>query len=561
MSRQLIPVLSLFSGCGGMDLGFRRRGFIPVLAIDINQAAINSYNWNDKRRIAQIKDLSTTTADDIVRLVQQAAPNERLRGVIGGPPCQCFSVGNVHRKQNDPRTELPLRYGEILKALNAEFKLDFFVFENVAGLKSDKHKHHFSNFVTSFQEAGFNVFEQALNANAFGVPQNRRRVFIVGINKELYPNVQFKFPNGNLDHLITVRDAIASLPEPAFFKRGIKRKEIPCHSNHWTMNPKSPKFTNGSSKSGRSFRKLKWDQPSWAVAYGHREIHVHPGGTRRVSIFEAMLLQGFPQSFELRGNLSEQVEQVSNAVPPPLASAMAGAIRGTIYGRIGRIQRNLLGWFKENHRSFPWRKTKDPYKILIAEKLLQQTGVTEQLVSAYHKIIRLYPTVESLSNAHSKALRQIIAPLGFSYRADELPRLAKTIVRIQQGRVPRSLDDLLDLPGVGDYTARAILSFAYDEDVPVVDTNIARLLHRVFGIAGPMPSNPARKRQLIDMATALVPKGKSRDFNLAALDLCASICTARQPNCAECPIREECDYGRKALNPLRPNQNGLHRSK
>src|SRR5262249_11304295 len=105
---------------------------------------------------------------------------------------------------------------------------------------------------------------------------------------------------------------------------------------------------------------------------------------------------------------------------------------------------------------------------------------------------------------------------------------------------------LLRLPGIGDYAARAILSFAYDQDVPIVDTNIARLLHRIFGITNPIPSNPARNKQLIEMATALVPEGQSRNFNLAALDLCASTCTARQPNCAICPIRNECDYGKSA---------------
>jgi DNA (cytosine-5)-methyltransferase 1 len=557
----MIPVLSLFCGCGGMDLGFRMAGFDPILAIDISEAAIATYNWNRKRCVAKRSDLSSITGEEIVAQVREAAPNTRLRGVIGGPPCQSFSIGNVHQKEDDPRKELPLRYAEILSALNEEFQLDFFVFENVVGLRSDRHEQDLASFLVAFKEAGFNVFQEQLNARAFGVAQNRKRVFLVGINKQLYPTVVFKFPAGNPDNPKTVWKAIGGLPEPAFFNRKINRKDIPHHPNHWTMNPKSLKFTNGSSKSGRSFRKLKWDHPSWTVAYGHREIHVHPRGTRRISIFEAMLLQGLPAGYELRGNLTQQVEQISNAVPPPLARAIARAIRMTIYERTGRIQKNLLTWFGENERSFPWRKTNRPYRILLAEKLLQQTAATDQVVVAYERILSLYPTLQSLSEARSAVLREIIAPLGFSYRAEELPKLAKTIVRTHQNKVPRDLRDLLALPGVGDYMARAILSFAYYQDVPVVDTNIARLLRRVFGVAGPMPSNPARKRKLIDMATALVPKGKARDFNLAALDLCASICTARQPNCAECPIREECDYGRKALSPVRPHRNGLRRRK
>ncbi len=528
-----------------MDLGFRLEGFNPVLAIDISDAAIASYNWNRKRRIAIRADLSSTTGDEIIRLLREAAPNVRLKGVIGGPPCQSFSISNVHAKDDDPRRELPLRYGEILKTLNKEFNLDFFVFENVGGLKSDKHKKHLTSFVTAFEDAGFRVFEESLNANAFGVPQNRKRVFLVGINKQLYPDVVFKFPIGNEDDRVTVGEAIGGLTEPAFFNRKIKRKDIPRHPNHWTMNPKSPKFTNGSSKSGRSFRRLKWDEPSWTVAYGHREIHVHPSGNRRVSIFEAMLLQGFPPGYVLLGNLTEQVEQVSNAVPPPLARAIAESIRETIYERVRKIQVNLLAWFKRNHRSFPWRQTRNPYRVLLAEKLLQQTAATKSLVKAYNKLVKEFPTLKAMADAQPAALRQIIGQLGFTYRADELPRLAREIMVAHKGKIPTEIEYLLSLPGIGDYSARAIKCFAYDHDVPIVDTNIARLLHRIFGISEPLPANPSRNKQLLAIASMLIPPGKARDFNLAALDLCASICTVRQPKCSVCPIRNECHTGQE----------------
>jgi DNA (cytosine-5)-methyltransferase 1 len=550
MSHFSIPVLSLFCGCGAMDLGFRRAGFNPVLAIDISDAAIASYNWNRKKRVAFCADLSCTAGDEIIRLLREAAPNVRPRGVIGGPPCQSFSLSNVHGKDDDPRRELPFRYGEILKSLNEEFTLDFFVFENVGGLKSDKHQKYLTMFVTAFEDAGFRVFEQSLNARDFGVPQNRKRVFLVGINEEIYPNAVFKFPIGN-DNGLTVSKAIRGLPEPTFFNRNLKRQDIPRHPNHWTMNPKSPKFSNGSKRTGRSFRKLEWDKPSWTVAYGHREIHVHPNGNRRVTIFEAMLLQGFPSTYQLLGNLSEQVEQVSNAVPPQLAQAIAESIRQTTYDRVANIQNNLLNWFKHNRRSFPWRKTRNAYRILIAEKLLQQTAATDNVVSAYRTIIASYPHVQSLSKANPAHLKKIIGKLGFVYRAEELPKLAQEIVASHSGRIPRKLRDLLALPGVGDYTARAIMTFAYDENIPIVDTNIARLIHRIYGITDRLPANPARNKQLIGIAANLVPPGRSRDFNLAALDLCATICTARQPKCFECPIQKECETGREMSDPNR----------
>jgi len=543
MSPPPIFVLSLFCGCGAMDLGFRQAGFDPVLAIDISDAAIASYNWNRKKRVALCADLSSTTGDEIMRILRDVAPDVRPRGVIGGPPCQSFSLSNVHGRDDDPRRDLPLRYGEILKALNEEFTLDFFVFENVGGLKSEKHKKYLARFVTGFEDAGFRVFEESLNARDFGVPQNRKRIFLVGINEEIYPNVVYKFPSGNHDEL-TVGKTIRGLPKPAFFSRDIKRHDIPRHPNHWTMNPKSPKFSNGAKSTGRSFRKLEWDRPSWTVAYGHREIHVHPNGDRRVTIFEAMLLQGFPRTYQLLGTLSEQVEQVSNAVPPQVAQAIAESIRQTIYDRVTNIQKNLLKWFKHNRRSFPWRQTRNGYRVLIAEKLLQQTAATDNVVSAYRTLIASYPNVQSLSEAKPAHLRKIIGKLGFAYRAEELPKLAQEIVGSHSGRIPRKLHDLLALPGVGDYTARAIMTFAHNENIPIVDTNIARLIYRIFGIKQRLPANPARNKQLIAIAARLVPPGRSRDFNLAALDLCSAICTAREPKCFRCPIQKQCDTGR-----------------
>lgn len=546
MPRPLIPIISLFSGPGGMDLGFRRAGFRSVLAIDLDPAAIETYNKNNKGKIAVQRNIAELADDEIVKLVKEQAPGVQPRGVVGGPPCQSFSVSNVHGKRNDPRKKLLLRYVQIVAALNREFNLDFFVCENVTGLKSNKHNRYFRKILKAFEDAGFEVFEDQLDASSFGVPQKRTRVFIVGINKQLYPNIQFKFPDGDVAPAITVGNVIRDLPEPAFFRSKIKPEDIPHHPNHWTMNPRSTKFTNGSNNgfngNGRSFRKLSWDEPSWTVAYGNREMHVHPNGNRRVSVFEAMLFQGFPESYVLSGNLTQQVTQISDAVPPPLAEAIGKAVKKTIYERTKAIQKDLLRWFKLNQRSFPWRTTKDPYKILLAEKLLQQTAATEKVVTAYKEIIKLYPTIEALAEAKATDLREIITPLGFAYRAEELPRLANEILNRDGGKVPQSVDELLKLPGVGDYSARAVLSFAFNRDVPIVDTNIARLLYRVYGISEPMPSNPARNKRLIDIASALIPKGKSRDFNLGALDLCALVCKPSQPDCLNCPIGQHCAY-------------------
>lgn len=547
---QKMPVVSLFCGCGGLDLGFESEGFESVVAIDNNPIAVETYNMNHPGMKALCGDLSTLKGSDVVRLVENIAPGVRPRGVIGGPPCQSFSRGNVHSVDADPRHELPLHYAQILEVLNKEYHLDFFVFENVVGLKSNKHQERFTNILKALENAGFTVFEDVLNAKWFGVPQSRRRVFVVGINRELYPNVDFRFPPGDLRSCRTVENAIGGLPEPAYFRRGLSSSNIPFHPNHWTMNPRSSKLTGMSTsdtKNGRSFRRLDWQEPSPTVAYGHREIHVHPDGKRRLSIFEAMRLQGFPDDYVLLGNLTSQVTQVSDAVPPPLARAIAQAIRSAVLAPQEEVSAQLLVWFDHHERHFPWRDTTDPYAILLAEKLLQQTSVGEPVLKTYSAILSRFPTVYALAQATQSELESMMAVLGFRYRAAELPRIAQEIVRRHGGFVPDDLKELLRLPGVGEYIAGAVLCFAFVRQMPIVDTNVARFLYRLFGLSGSLPSNPARNHRLWVLASNLVPIGAARSYNLAVLDLCAEVCTPSNPKCTACPAVARCQHGQMRM--------------
>lgn len=314
-----------------MDLGFSASSFKTVLAIDNDCAAVKTFNKNRRDPIAVQKDLSKCSARQILSLIRKLPTPPR--GLIGGPPCQGFSFGNIQQAKHnnrDPRNRLPFKYALLLKAITGAFPIDFFVFENVLGLKQERHQERFSRIKTAFRNAGFNIFEHELDASKFGVPQTRTRLFIVGVNSRRFPDVVFSFPVGDITPP-TLRDTIEKLPPPIFFKRGIKPTEIPYHANHWTMKPKSKRFRAGAALGGRSFRRLNWDEPSPTVAYGHREIHVHPSGIRRLSIHEAMLIQGFPRRYKLVGNLSQQVTQVSNAVPPPVAEAIARAIQSQLY--------------------------------------------------------------------------------------------------------------------------------------------------------------------------------------------------------------------------------------
>ncbi len=211
------------------------------------------------------------------------------------------------------------------------------------------------------------------------------------------------------------------------------------------------------------------------------------------------------------------------------------------------FQQDLLTWYHHNGRRFPWRETSNPYAILIAEKLLQQTQARESVVSAYQALLRAYPSPHALAEANLADVAAIIQPLGLAYRATELIKLGAGLVSLHEGAVPDKLSNLMALAGVGDYSARAVLSFAFGYNVAVVDTNVARIFYRVFSISGRMPSNPARKRSLIDLATALLPAGQARQFNLALLDLGALICTHRAPACKDCPVLKYCDFGKASL--------------
>jgi DNA (cytosine-5)-methyltransferase 1 len=328
--KPFLPVVSLFSGSGGLDEGFVQAGFSSVLALEIDRAACETFDRNHPRVRVIKKDLSQAVNGYVVERLTELPSPVRPVGVIGGPPCQAFSLSNVHKRSDDPRLNLPKNYAHILEELNRHYDLDFFVFENVLGLKHKAHSELFDYFKELFGSAGFATFEGELDAQDFGVAQVRKRVFVVGFNSRRYKALRFEFPKGNPALRKTVREMIGELPPPVFFERGMQSKDVPFHPNHWCLKPRSKKFFNGFLKEGdvkgRPFRVLEWAKPSWTVAYGHREVHIHPSGKRRLSIYEAMLLQGFPKTYVLKGNLSDQIRLVSDAVPPPLAKALAESI-------------------------------------------------------------------------------------------------------------------------------------------------------------------------------------------------------------------------------------------
>lgn len=319
-------VVSLFSGAGGLDLGFRAAGFDIKFAADYSSWAIDTHKHNFPDTSSIVLDLASTPTGEIVKLIRKAVGRDRPLAVIGGPPCQGFSRANVHGNAEDPRNSLPTRYLDIVEALQDEYPVRFVLFENVVGIRDKRHEETFSGILAQFERLGFHTSVDTYKAEEFGVPQKRRRVIISAFDS-IEAKTSFS-PKTTHAKALTVRDVLEGFPEPTFFRRGLTTVDT-HHPNHWTMAPRSDRFSQPDrTVSGtRSFKRLEWDRPSPTVAYGHREIHVHPLGHRRLSIFEAMVLQGFPPSYQLKGPLSAQVEQVSNAVPPPLATALAWATK------------------------------------------------------------------------------------------------------------------------------------------------------------------------------------------------------------------------------------------
>ncbi|MBZ0159416.1 MAG: A/G-specific adenine glycosylase [bacterium] len=203
-----------------------------------------------------------------------------------------------------------------------------------------------------------------------------------------------------------------------------------------------------------------------------------------------------------------------------------------------KFQQRLLRWYARHQRDLPWRKTSDPYKILVSEVMLQQTQV-DRVIPKYKEFLRKYPTLEGLANASVNDVEAIWRPLGYNIRPVRLHTIAREAVDRHSGKVPDSLEELQAFKGIGRYTAGAVMSFAFRKDVPILDTNVKRLLQRIF--LGPMNRNGSKPvKHLWDLSAALIPKGKGYDFNQAMMDFGAIICTARKPNCRICPMRPLC---------------------
>ena len=203
-----------------------------------------------------------------------------------------------------------------------------------------------------------------------------------------------------------------------------------------------------------------------------------------------------------------------------------------------RFRRLLLAWYRANGRQLPWRETSDPYHILVSEVMLQQTQV-DRVLPKYHEWLARYPSLAALAAAADDEVAAAWRPLGYNVRPRRLQWIARESVQRFGGSLPSDEATLLSFKGLGRYTVGAIRSFAFGQRAAIVDTNVARLLFRVFVRQGDARAHATRKH-LWALSETLVPRKEVFDFNQALMDLGATVCTARAPLCGRCPLRRMC---------------------
>lgn len=342
-------VVDLFCGAGGLTLGFEKQNFESVLAIDMWSNAIDTFNNNREKKVGIVKDISEVDEDFIKQYVK-----EHVSGVIGGPPCQGFSLAG-RRSEDDERNKL---YQEYFKTLSI-IKPDFFVIENVTGILSMKNGEVKEDIIKRAKKIGYNVYLDKLVASDYGVPQNRVRVFFVGI-KESLDKGTFKFPK-KFDYKVTCEDAISDLPsldkndDPTKYKfepmskyqKEMRKKSVEVHNHEQTFHTEEtkklisfvpqggsikdlPDDLKGDRKYSSLLRRMNSKSQSNTIDTGHR-TYFHYKENRILSVREAARIQSFPDDYIFSGSKVNQYKQVGNAVPPLLAEQVAKAIVDYLY--------------------------------------------------------------------------------------------------------------------------------------------------------------------------------------------------------------------------------------
>ena len=337
-------VISLFSGCGGLDLGFERAGFHIPVANEFDPTIYETFKINHPKTHLIEGDIRQVTKEDIAPYI-----DGEVDGIIGGPPCQSWSEAGALRGIEDARGKLFYDYIRLLK----EFAPKFFLAENVSGMLANRHSEAVQNILHMFEEAGYDVSLTLVNAKNYGVAEERKRVFYIGFRKDL--NIQFVFPKGSTeedDAKLTLRDIIWDLQDTAV-PAGPKNHHNPeaVNNNEYFTGAFSPIFMSRNRVKG-------WDEQAFTVQASGGQCQLHPQAPkmqkfgkddcrfvegsehlyRRMTIREIARIQGFPDDFQfLYKETNNAYKMIGNAVPVNLAYEIATAIKLFLQGEGDKV--------------------------------------------------------------------------------------------------------------------------------------------------------------------------------------------------------------------------------
>ena len=584
--------IDLFCGAGGLSLGLEEEGFSVVAAADADPVSTETHAANIQG-LTWTGDLSNPT-----EFIQQLDNwgIERVDLLAGGPPCQPFSragtpkIGDLVRRgarqASDQRADLWRSFFSVVDRLKPRAVL----FENVPDFAQAQGGALLIALMDELRNRAYGVHVQVLEAWKYRVPQHRSRLFVIGIaglGEFEWPKTRGRRPTVGqaIEDLPVVpadaRDEIRLYDGPPtsmlarWLRRGLKGTEAlrvrdhvtravrPDDAEIYTFLKPGDTYLDVPERLRRyrsdtfddKYLRLSFDELSRTITAHIAKDgywYIHPREDRTLSIREAARIQTFPDRFRFAGYPSSRYQQIGNAVPPMLASAIASSVLGAIEGRTasGEIRErlpvhgsafrdDLIGWFSRNRREFSWRRPDlNPWQVLLIEMCLHRTKAN-QVAQIADELLALGETPDSFLDNYEQ-LEPRLASLGLHWRSKNLISAALFVRDQLAGRVPDNWQELVAIPGVGDYISSAVLCFAFDRSSVLMDTNTQRIARRVLG-EGPKQPNWRLRLSLRELAGS---EGADVQWNQALLDLGALICTARTPRCGECPVRAHCATGR-----------------
>jgi DNA (cytosine-5)-methyltransferase 1 len=571
--------IDLFCGAGGLSLGLKQAGFSVLVGADHESTALMTHTSN-VGGLGYGGDLSD--ASSFLRQLRRWGITH-VDLVAAGLPCQPFSsagrskirslVRQGLRKQHDPRTLLWKSFAQIVRTLRPAL----LVIENVPDLAIWNDGMILQELTEQLARLGYDVDVRVLRASDFGVPQHRKRVFVVGVRK----GVAFYWPPA-VTKSVSLRDAIGDLPRvdpgqrrdqlpyrgpKSMYQRrmrvGVRTSERAVIRDHITREVRTDDavafallrpgqtYTDLPARLRRyrsdifkdKYKRLEWGESSRTItAHLAKDgySYIHPAQHRTLSVREAARIQSFPDWFRFAGTPTIQYRQIGNAVPPRLALAVARSLYSALDGNVAHprpaassMRARLLMWHRRNRRVFPWREyASAPWLVLLAEVALRRTRAS-QVARHFDELVRFASTPRKLLR-NEDAVRGIVSHLGLRWRADNLIDLSRELVENHASRVPKTEAELRALPGVGEYVSRAVLAFGWNRPAILIDTNTTRVASRY---AGRQLNSWELRAQLYELAGR---PGPDANFNYAVLDLGATVCRFGEPLCEACPLRVGC---------------------